>query len=260
LSGIDACTVLTMPVYNEAAGIQEFLAEIASALGDHDFRIVVIDDNSTDKTREVLAELESNSLAGRLWYRSESVNRGHGPTTVLALQEALNMQTNLVVAVDGDGQFLGTDLKKLIEIQQSSDSDVCEGVRQGRREPWFRRITTMAVRLLVAVKARSRPPRDANTPLRVYRSKVLVELLRDLPDDCLVPNLVISAKCRRRRLRVTEVPVKSLPRRGGDARVSTMFGIQGLLPTKRFVRFVSKATVQFLSMKLATESRDEGTA
>jgi len=170
------------------------------------------------------------------------------------------MQTNLVVAVDGDGQFLATDIKKLIEIQQSSDSDVCEGVRWGREEPWFRRITTMAVRLLVAVKAGSRPPRDANTPLRVYRSKVLVELLRDMPDDCLVPNLAISAKCRRRRLMITEVPVKSLPRRGGDARVSTMFGIQRLLPTKRFVRFVFKATVQFLSMKLATESRGEGTS
>jgi len=63
-----------MPVYNEADGIQEFLDEIASVLGDHDFRIVVIDDNSTDKTQEVLAELEASSLAGRLRYRSESVN------------------------------------------------------------------------------------------------------------------------------------------------------------------------------------------
>lgn len=255
-SGVETNTgtkvVITMPAYNESDGISEFLTEIASALELSDFRIVVIDDCSKDNTIDVLVNLGSNRLAGKLVFKASPVNRGHGPTTMFALREALGMQTNLVVAVDGDGQFLGADIKKLIEIQQSSDSDVCEGVRRGRKEPWFRRITTMAVRLLVAVKARSRPPRDANTPLRVYRSEVLVELLRDIPDDCLVPNLMISVKCRRSRLKITEVPVKSLPRRGGDLRGGTMFGTQRLLPTRRFVRFVSKAIIQFISIKLAT--------
>lgn len=247
--------VLTMPAFNEESGIAQFLAEIIAALGDQNFQIIVVDDCSTDRTREVLASYQTQSFDGRIVSQSLAMNHGHGPATLHALREALKLRPTFVVAVDGDGQFFGEDIKNLIETSRITGCDVCEGVRRGREEAWFRRFTTLFVRLLVAIKAGSRPPQDANTPLRVYRSEVLTMLLCGIPSNCLVPNLVISSKSRKSQLKIVEIPVRSLPRRGGNPRMSTMFGIQRLLPTKKFLQFLCRATFQFISTELRVQDR-----
>jgi dolichol-phosphate mannosyltransferase len=239
---------IIMPVYNEARGIAEFLTEIVSVMNYEELDIVVVDDCSTDQTLQTLKELEMGLLEKQLSYIPLTSNSGHGPATLVALQEGLKLQPDIVVAVDGDGQFSALDIKHCIDTALRTNCDVCEGVRYGRSDPLFRQLTTLAVRLLVGFKARSRPPRDANTPLRIYRTTSLMELLRGIPSDCLVPNLVISAKSRKRKMKFVEVPVKSLPPRRGDVKTSTMFGVQKFLPTRKFLRFIRKATTQFVSM------------
>lgn len=246
-----------MPVFNEADGISEFLTEIDAEFRGENYRIVVIDDCSTDSTREILVQLASDILVGKLVVKMAPVNRGHGPTTVTALQEALKYEADFVVAVDGDGQFKGADIRRLVVASRGSDCDVTEGVRNNRTQPWFRRITTLTVRILVTIKSRSRPPIDANTPLRVYRKNVLSKLIQVLPKECLIPNLVISAMTRRSQLDVCEIPVESLPRRGSGAVEGTMFGTQRTLPNRKFICFLIRATIQFISIKLVLNSKNK---
>ena len=235
--------ILTMPVFNEADGIVEFLTELDRELPGS-VKIQLVDDASTDSTT---AHVRSLGLASdRMVLHINEFNMGHGPTTLKGLRIALESNPEVVVAVDGDGQFEAGEIARLI-AEAAGEVDVIEGVRVGRDDPWFRRVTSRATGLLVALRC-GRMPADANTPLRVYRPAVLEGLIAGIPDDFSVPNLVISARARRRGLRVEEVPVSSRVRRGVDETGSSWGSRRRSIPSARFVRFCGRAIRQWLSV------------
>jgi glycosyltransferase involved in cell wall biosynthesis len=235
--------ILTMPVFNEADGIVEFLTELDRELPGS-VRIQLVDDASTDSTT---AHVRSLGLASdRLALYVNESNMGHGPTTMRGLRLALETSPSLVIAVDGDGQFEAGEIARLI-AEAAGEVDVIEGVRVGRDDPWFRRVTSRATGLLVALRC-GRIPADANTPLRVYRPAALEGLIAGIPEDFSVPNLVISARARRRGLRVEEVPVSARVRRGVNETGSSWGSRRRSIPSTRFVRFCGRAIRQWLSV------------
>jgi dolichol-phosphate mannosyltransferase len=235
---------IVMPVFNEEAGVTEFLDEIVGSMQGLELSLIVADDCSTDRTRDVL-----EALAARLplTLLPGSRNMGHGPTTLRALRAGLDLDPDVVVAVDGDGQFTGTDIRTLIDLLLASDADIIEGVRCGRGDPLFRRATSWTTRSLVQARSHVRPD-DANTPLRVYRPRALERLLSIVPADAMTPNLLISSLSRSWGLTVMEVPVASLPRRGGDHAGSTWRARRKSLPSKRFMEFCVRAGRQWVDL------------
>src|SRR6202035_1054978 len=95
---------VAIPAYNEAEGIGGFLLEIDRALQPHvgELRLIVIDDASTDGTREAAAAV-GPSLLGLLELHVNDSNLGHGPTLVAAYHRALAGEPDFVLQVDGDG-------------------------------------------------------------------------------------------------------------------------------------------------------------
>ena len=171
--------ILTMPVYNEADGIEEFINELDRALP-AGVLLQVVDDASSDST---LARLESVDLPlGRLRILQNSANVGHGPTTLRGLREALINDVDVVASIDGDGQFDAADVAGLLE-RLDEEWDVLEGCRFGRTDPWFRKVTSKVTAFLVALRC-GRLSTDTNTPLRIYRREVLEALLDGIPENC----------------------------------------------------------------------------
>jgi glycosyltransferase involved in cell wall biosynthesis len=202
----------------------------------------VIDDCSTDSTSQVVDSVRRNGIDARA-LRNVS-NSGHGPSTLRALEEGMKTDADLVVAVDGDGQFYGSDLARVVQRSVDTGCDVVEGDRRNRGDPLYRRAVSLTTRLLVFVKSR-KFPRDANTPLRVYRPEVLRRLLEVIDDDCVVPNLAISAHSRRWGLRIESLEVQSIPRRGADKTGTTWGKSRRQLPSQRFVKFCVRAIRDF---------------
>lgn len=225
---------VVMPAWNEAEGISTFLAEIAEAMDGLCIKFVVVDDCSTDETGRAAGSV---SLANaRVKVSRNENNQGHGPSTVTALRLGAELETDVVIAVDGDGQFSGTDMRTLVDRVLVGDVDVVEGIRHERGNPLYRRVASLGTRALVASKARAWPT-DANTPLRAYRREVLRDLLTVVPSRTLTPNLVIAAATRRWKLRVAEIPVIVRDRLGESA-VGTTWGARAAsLPTSRFMKF-----------------------
>ncbi|MEI5583401.1 glycosyltransferase family 2 protein, partial [Agromyces sp. CCNWLW208] len=182
---------VVMPAYNEAEGLPGFLEELErtlSPLARH-LDLVVVDDRSTDATAAVLHDLSGRLPA--LTVIEAEANRGHGPTALAAYRAGLELGPDLVVHVDGDGQFHGIDVARAVRATVSTGADVVHGVRRGREDPWFRRVLTGIVGIVVGFAAGRRVP-DVNTPLRVYRPAALAELLEFVPDDALVPHVHFS--------------------------------------------------------------------
>ena len=225
---------VAVPAYNESDGIGEFLQEIDQALSGREVALVVVDDCSTDGTASVVEGLDGDVEANLIVVRSER-NRGHGPTLLEAYRRALDTGADYVVAVDGDGQFLGADVRRVLLLLEDGGDGVC-GVRRFRYDPWFRMLMTRVLRLYVA-RYFGVPTRDANCPLRGYRADLLDDLLRWIPAESLVPNLNLTVLAARRGATLVEVDVSHRVRRG-TSEVGTMFRGRSTARTmSRLVRF-----------------------
>ncbi|MDQ0613809.1 dolichol-phosphate mannosyltransferase [Microbacterium sp. W4I4] len=228
---------IVMPAYNEAEGIRGFIDEIREHVAPLADRVtfVVADDRSTDATVAALTGIQDVQV------EPQAQNRGHGPTALAAYRAGLALDPDLLVHVDGDGQFLGPDFARLVNAIEGTGADVVHGVRHSRTDPWYRRVLTGAVGLMIAAVARHRVP-DVNTPLRAYRPAALRMLMDAVPADALVPHVHFSLAEARGGFVVRYVAVRSIPRRGSSTQ-GTMWGggVKALVPPPRLRKFVAEA-------------------
>ena len=247
--------VVVMPAWNEAKGLPGFINELSDELRDWLPMFWIVDDFSSDGTSEVLQSLSQSGLRVQ-WFTNMS-NLGHGPSTVTALNLGVRSGAEFVLAVDGDGQFIGQDIRRVIEILESTMVDVVEGVRTSRNDPAYRRFVSLCTRLLVASRVHMFPA-DANTPLRAYRASTLARILGVLPADSATPNLIISALSRRwSDVMIHEEPVRSISRRGGTTQSVTWGKSLKRLPSKRFVFFLFRATLDWATVRIPNRSKCE---
>lgn len=228
---------IVMPVFNESDGIENFINEINVTFQNIEFSIFIIDDYSLDKTPNILEELKSKNLIND-WKRNLK-NLGHGPSTLNALAEGINSKADYIIAVDGDGQFQAFDMLKIYH-ELLHGFAVVEGVRVKRKEPYFRKLVTFGVRALVFSRT-WRIPKDANTPLRGYQLHTAQFMIKRIPENTPIPNLIISVLTRKEKFLMGEVLVTSLPRRG-NSQIGTTWGPKNqLLPNRRFIQFCIKS-------------------
>jgi len=111
-----------VPVYNELNTIELILDEIHGT----PFRkeVIVVDDCSTDGTRQLLQELVAEGRIDRL--HLQPVNLGKGA----AIRQALSMSTGDVVIVqDADLEYDPADWRQLLEPIVDGRADACFGSR-----------------------------------------------------------------------------------------------------------------------------------
>lgn len=246
---------VAIPAYNEADGIAGFLEEIDHALFPMvgSLRIFVVDDCSTDETRAtVMAAAER--LNGSLELIPTPRNLGHGPSLLSAYRHALSTEPDFVLQVDGDGQFHGSDLRRVLVLLIDEARAVC-GVRRFRQDPRFRMAMTSVLRTYLS-SAFSVRARDANCPLRGYDSELLAQLLRSVPEGCLIPNLYLTILAARRGYPLLEVDVSHRVRRGVSIRGSTWGRGASPIPW-RLVRFSAAALRESLAFRKSLDAVGE---
>lgn len=234
---------VAIPAHNEAEAIGEFIREIDEALGPctSALTFVVVDDLSTDDTAEVAYKV-GETLSGEVMIVRAEQNRGHGPTVLAAYRAALDTGVDLVLQVDGDGQFLGSDLRRIMVLLEDG-ADAVGGVRRFRYDPWFRMVMTRLVRSYLSLGF-GVPTRDANCPLRGYRADHLDKLLEWVPEDALVPNLYLTILSARRGLTMVEVDVNHRVRRGASTTGTMWTGGRNAPVPGRLIKFAGKALVE----------------
>ena len=230
-----------IPAYNEADGIVGFLRELDECFQDWDGEItfVVVDDRSTDGTSDTL-ELARPDLAAKLQVVTMEKNGGHGPTVLRAYREAIATGADVVLQVDGDGQFDGRDVRRVADDLRHSGADVAIAKRRDRRDPWFRKVLTRVLRVYLQRRAELKVM-DPNCPLRAYRSRALETLLAGVPQAATVPNVYLAVLGDRAELPSAELIVEHRDRRGLSPQ-GTMWGRKKPLTIpKRLVIFVWRA-------------------
>jgi glycosyltransferase involved in cell wall biosynthesis len=111
-----------LPVYNEERHLRAVLTEVKKYSRD----ILVVDDGSSDRTPELMAEDRSVFLM-----RHEH-NQGYGAALRTAFQYALDGQYDVLVTIDCDGQHeprLIPELAGAIHAEEDHPADVVSGSR-----------------------------------------------------------------------------------------------------------------------------------
>ncbi|MCA6527322.1 MAG: glycosyltransferase family 2 protein, partial [Pseudanabaena sp. M179S2SP2A07QC] len=100
---------VVLPAYNEAQNIGRVIANIVEYFGDRpiDYEIIVVNDGSTDATKEIALELAAQNNQIRLINHPH--NLGYGAALRSGFDQALH---EYIFLTDGDGQFEISDLDR----------------------------------------------------------------------------------------------------------------------------------------------------
>lgn len=124
--------IIQIPCYNEEKTLPQVLADIPKKI--HGVDIIetqVIDDGSTDKTLEVARNLGVNHIL------TNGTNKGLAYSFKVGINNAINLGADYLVNTDGDNQYQGKDIKKLVETAISKRADLVVGCRPIMNHPEF---------------------------------------------------------------------------------------------------------------------------
>jgi len=236
-----------MPAWNESEGLIEFVTELRESFSNIQVNFCIVNDNSLDATEDKIIELKK--LGYEINSHTNIFNLGHGPSTMIALKLGLRSHAEYILAIDGDGQFIGYEVALLYSAIKSGKFDLVEGVRMNRNDPLSRKFISLVTRYLIFFRTGCRTL-DANTPLRLYKKDSLALLLESMPPTSLIPNLHLSTLSRKMKLRIGFVNVSSIPRRGTNP-IGTTWGKSSFLkPNTKLFKFCYAAAKEWFSFKV----------
>ncbi len=117
--------IIQIPCYNEEKTLPCTVADIPRSFsGVDEVELLVIDDGSTDRTVQVARELGVDHIV------QLTNNKGLAEAFMAGLNASLNLGADLIVNTDGDNQYRGKDIGKLIRPIINGGADFVVGNRQ----------------------------------------------------------------------------------------------------------------------------------
>jgi glycosyltransferase involved in cell wall biosynthesis len=207
---------VVLPVYNERESIGHVLGGWLAGLDASgcDYRMLAIDDGSTDDTRELL-EGWMKRRPDRLEILSRG-NRGHGLSCLEGYREAIRRGADYILQIDSDGQSLPEHFAEFWSVRDRYD--VIYG-RRTRSDGWQRVGASLVLRALLRV-LEGVDCIDANVPYRLMRVESCKRAILGLSDGISLSNVALAVALRRQAdIRHGAVAIRFPPRFGGEPSV-----------------------------------------
>ena len=141
--------LLLIPCYNEEENIEHILEQLrlvkqnSQKRPEFTLKILVINDGSTDKTKQILMKNNHDSLFSVVNFKE---NKGYGYTLIRGFSYAKEMKFSWIISFDMDGQHEPTYLYKFIDlILENPSEQIISGSRYKNSEhfwqkPWKDRV------------------------------------------------------------------------------------------------------------------------
>jgi glycosyltransferase involved in cell wall biosynthesis len=172
----DLLTIVS-PCYNEAGNLKALLPGWLGFCRAHSFRLILVDDGSTDDTPAFLRSLPSRQ---KLRVVRHKINRGYGAAIKSGIREVL---TPYAATMDADGQHDPREILNLLTGLRSGEADMVIGRRKyGAPRFFFRSLGKGFIRLLVRYLF-SRKFSDLNSGMKAFRSDLAKKYIGICPDS-----------------------------------------------------------------------------
>ena len=197
---------VVIPCYNESETIHTVIEQV-KAVSIHDLEIIVVDDGSTDGTREILKS-NIEPLVEKIIYHEANLGKG------AALRSGFKeISGDIVIVQDADLEYDPGDYPKLIDPILNGEADVVYGSRilggdsnkSYYRYYWGGLFLTWLTNILFKANITDEP-----TCYKVFKTKILknIELRCEGFEFC--PE--ITAKILKKGYTIYEVPIAYHPR------------------------------------------------
>ncbi len=192
---------VVMPVYNEQDIIEVVVRDWYDTLDsmDIDFVIRCYNDGSKDETGKILDRL--GATLPRLVVNNQK-NSGHGPTIIKGYLDAA--ESDWIFQVDSDNEIAADQFARLWQVREGFDFIL--GRRSHAGFPASRQVISFFARQLIKFGFGA-SMEDVNSPFRLFRSAVVVPLIRSIPLATFAPNILITGLVEAKKLRVNEVDI-----------------------------------------------------
>ncbi|MCA9041079.1 MAG: glycosyltransferase family 2 protein [Planctomycetaceae bacterium] len=232
---------IVVPIYNEVENIPRLYAALTPVLEemDREYEILLVDDGSTDGSREELAKLaQQDERIKVIEFRN---NFGQTAAMAAGLRHASG---DILITMDGDLQNDPTDIPMMVDKIEEG-YDLVHGWRKNRQDTFINRKLPSIIANWLISKVTGFPVNDLGCTLKAIRREVAQEL--ELFGDMhrFIPILAAwrGAKC-------AEVVTKHHPRQFGE----TKYGI-----SRTFKVLLDLITVKYLIQYLVSPMRLFGT-
>jgi len=209
--------LVLIPCLNEEATVAEVISQIPGDLrGVRQVKVAVLDDGSTDAT------VERAEAAGAVVF-SNPRNLGLGRTFRRGVEIALDEGADLMVNIDGDGQFNPADLSRLVDPILGGDADMVTASRfidksLTPRMPWIKKWGNRWVARIVSIATDNRF-RDVSCGFRAFSRAALLRL-NLFGDFTYTQETFLDLAYK--DLSILEVPVRVQgSRKHGDSRIAS---------------------------------------
>jgi glycosyltransferase involved in cell wall biosynthesis len=191
---------IVVPVYNEKGTIREILRRIRAVPIAKE--IILVDDCSTDGTREILRSMMSDDDLRVLFH---DINQGKGAALRTAFAHATG---DVVIVQDADLEYSPSEYPRLIEPIIEGRADVVYGSRfigQTSRIHLFWHRVANGILTLVSNVFTNLNLTDMETCYKVFRREVIQSI--PLKQNRFGFDPEVTAKIARRRCRIYEIPI-----------------------------------------------------
>ena len=200
--------VVTVPAYNEEKTIADVIAEIPREVeGIEAVEVLVIDDGSTDDTISRARDAGADNIL------SHRKNEGLGITFKDGLEAALEMGADIIVNIDGDGQYNAKEIPALAKPLVEDKADIVLGWRDIDRLDFMPRSNRIGnkVATWLTNKVSGMLIKDAQSGFRAFSREAALRM--NLSGKyTYVQETIIEAKYK--GLKIEQIPIEFRPRQG----------------------------------------------
>lgn len=204
---------LVIPVYNEKPLILKVLAKVDQVVFPSlEKEVVIVDDCSTDGTREILQGLK---YSGKYQIIFHDINQGKGAAVLTGLQQCTG---DIIAIQDADLEYDPHDLVKLVGLIVSGQTFIAYGSRMMGDNPkghWAyylgNQMISWVAQLLYGTKIT-----DVETCYKVFHKKVLHSI--DLSEKDFGFEIQFTVNALKNKFLIQELPIQYYPRQRDEGK------------------------------------------
>ena len=193
--------IVQIPCFNEEATLRDTVADIPRAIdGVDQVEILIIDDGSSDRTVPLALQLGVDHIV------QHTNNKGLARAFRSGIEAGLALGADIIVNTDGDNQYAGRDIPKLVRPILDGEADIVVGDRQTDKMAHFspfkkalQRLGSRVVRLLSGTDVP-----DAVSGFRAISREAALQINIVSPFSYTIEMLIQAG---RKRMAVASVPI-----------------------------------------------------